>query len=131
MRKESDHRTATHHRIARSLHHAHKSQRTLSQTRANGLSSTGTATIYSDKFNGRKTATGERFRQDQLTAASPHLPLGSKVKVTNKATGKSAVVKINDRQASGGNRVVDLSKAAASKIGIKGKGDVQTTVVGK
>lgn len=94
-------------------------------------SASGTATIYSNKFNGRKTATGEKFHQDKLTAASPHLPLGSKVKVTNEKTGKSVTVKINDKQPAGGNRVVDLSKAAANKLGIKGKGDVKATVVGK
>ncbi|HEY9733586.1 MAG TPA: septal ring lytic transglycosylase RlpA family protein [Drouetiella sp.] len=109
-------------------HHVHGG---ASQSKGNILGSSGKATIYSDKFNGRKTATGERFRQDQLTAASPHLPLGSKVKVTNKSTGKSVTVKVNDRQASGGNRVVDLSKAAASKIGVKGTGNVETKVVGK
>lgn len=91
----------------------------------------GKATIYSDKFNGKKTATGEKFRQDKLTAASPHLPLGSRVKVTNKKTGKSITVKVNDRQPRGGNRIVDLSKAAANKLGIKGTGSVKTQVVGK
>ncbi len=94
-------------------------------------SASGKATIYSDKFNGKKTATGEKFRQDKLTAASPHLPLGSRVKVTNKKTGKSITVKVNDRQPRGGNRVVDLSKAAANKLGIKGTGSVKTQVVGK
>jgi rare lipoprotein A (peptidoglycan hydrolase) len=91
----------------------------------------GKATIYSDKFNGKKTANGERFSQGGMTGASPSLPIGSKVKVTNKATGKSATIKINDKQPRGGGKVVDLSKAAANKLGVKGTANVTTSVVKK
>lgn len=91
----------------------------------------GKATIYSDKFNGKRTANGERFRQNQLTAASPYLPIGSKVKVVNKANKKAVTVRINDRQPKGGNRVIDLSKSAAKHLGIKGTGSVDTTVIKK
>jgi rare lipoprotein A len=89
----------------------------------------GKATIYSDKFNGKKTASGERFSQRGMTGASPTLPMGSKVRVTNKASGKSCTVKITDKQPRGGGKVVDLSKAAANKLGVKGTANVTTSVI--
>jgi rare lipoprotein A len=91
----------------------------------------GKATIYSDSFQGKKTANGERYDKHAITAASPSLPLGSKVLVKNRRTGKSIVLKINDRQPAGGHKVVDLSKAAADKLGVKGTGQVDTKVVSK
>ncbi|MDB5408141.1 MAG: septal ring lytic transglycosylase RlpA family lipoprotein [Rhodospirillales bacterium] len=78
----------------------------------------GKASFYDDKFQGRKTATGERFSQEKLTAASKDLPLGSHVTVTNKENGKSVDVKVNDRGPHVKGRVIDLSKKAATKIGI-------------
>lgn len=91
----------------------------------------GKATVYSNKFEGRKTANGQRFSQHKLTAASPNLPMGSKVLVKNKKTGKSAVVTINDRESHGGGKVVDLSKASANKLGVKGTAPVEAKVVAK
>jgi rare lipoprotein A len=91
----------------------------------------GKATIYSDSFQGKKTANGERYNKHAVSAASPTLPLGSKVRVTNRRTGKSVVLKINDRQPAGGKKVVDLSKAAADKLGVKGTAQVDTKVVSK
>ena len=91
----------------------------------------GKATIYSDSFQGKKTANGERYDKHAITAASPSLPLGSKVLVKNRRTGKSIMLKVNDRQPAGGNKVVDLSKAAADKLGVKGTGQVDAKVVSK
>jgi rare lipoprotein A len=76
----------------------------------------GKASVYSNKFEDQKTASGDKFKQTELTAASKTKPLGSKVKVTNKATGKSTTVKITDRGPYVKGRVIDLSKAAAKEI---------------
>jgi rare lipoprotein A len=81
----------------------------------------GKASFYDDSFQGKKTATGEKFSQEKMTAASKDLPLGSHVTVTNKANGKSVNVKVNDRGPHVKGRVIDLSKKAAGKIGITPK----------
>jgi rare lipoprotein A len=78
----------------------------------------GKATYYSDKFNGRETASGAMMNQKAMTAASPNLPLGTKAKVTNMKTGKSVDVKINDRSPPRKSHVIDLSKRAAADLGI-------------
>src|SRR5690242_13299444 len=82
----------------------------------------GKASFYSNKFQGKKTATGERFRQRDKTAASKTLPLGSRAKVTNVETGKSTTVRINDRGPYVDGRVIDLSAGAAKEIGLKKEG---------
>jgi len=79
----------------------------------------GLAAVYSDKLNGRKTASGQTFRQSELTAAHPSLAFGTKVKVTNTQNNKSVEVRINDRGPTQSGRVIDLSSAAAAKLGIK------------
>jgi rare lipoprotein A len=73
---------------------------------------------------GRKTASGERFSRSQLTTAHRSLPLGTKVQVTNLRTGQHVVVKINDRGPRGGGkrRIIDLSEAAAKRIGLAPRG---------
>ena len=76
----------------------------------------GEASFYGGEFNGRKTANGERFDENKLTAASKELPLGSKATVIHEDTGKSVDVKINDRGPYVDGRVIDLSKAAAKKL---------------
>jgi rare lipoprotein A len=91
----------------------------------------GKATIYSDKFNGKKTSTGSKFSQAEATAASNKLPLGAKVKVKNQKTGKSATVKITDRMAKNSSATVDLSKSTANKLGVKGTAPVSVKVVSK
>ena len=78
----------------------------------------GIASFYSTKFNGRRTASGEKFNSSALTAAHLSLPFGSLVKVTNMRNGKTVVVRINDRGPHVKGRMIDLSKAAATKIGI-------------
>ena len=90
---------------------------------------TGTASYYSDKFDGGRTASGERFDQDKLTCAHGSLPFGCKLRVTNLRNNQSVEVKVNDR---GGfhkyGRVIDLSKAAARKIGMLGMGTAKVKV---
>ena len=76
----------------------------------------GEASFYADDFNGKKTANGEIYNMDDLTAAHPSLPFNSIVKVTNLANNKSVKVRINDRMPSFKGRIIDLSLAAAKKI---------------
>lgn len=82
----------------------------------------GNASWYGRQFAGRPTASGERFNPTGLTAAHRTLPFGSKVRVTSQRTGQSIVVRINDRGPFHGNRLIDLSEAAADAIGLKARG---------
>ena len=82
----------------------------------------GEASWYGGQFHGRTTASGERFDMDQLTAAHRSLPFGSRVRVTNQATKDSVIVRINDRGPYAGNRVIDLSRAAAKAVRLIGPG---------
>ena len=77
----------------------------------------GLASFYSNKFNGRKTANGEIFNNQKLTAAHNTLPLGTYVRVTNLRNKRSVVVKINDRLHHKNKRIIDLSRVAATKLG--------------
>jgi rare lipoprotein A len=87
-----------------------------------GSLSRGTASWYGPKFNGRRTANGERYDMHKLTAAHPNLPFGTLVQVTNLDNGKQVVVRINDRGPFGRRRVIDLSYAAARELGMVGPG---------
>lgn len=93
----------------------------------------GKASWYGGKFHGRKTASGEIYNQNALTAAHRHLPFGTKVKVTNLNNGRSIVVRINDRGPFIKGRIIDLSAAAARSIGLMkvGVASVQVTVLGR
>lgn len=82
----------------------------------------GTASWYGRKFHGKKTASGERFDMNAMTAAHRSLPLNCYVRVTNKDNGKSVVVRINDRGPFHGNRIMDLSYGAAKALDITQKG---------
>lgn len=82
----------------------------------------GQASFYSNKFNGRRTASGEIFSQKKLTCACNVLPLGTWIKVTNLKNGKSVIVKINDRIHPRMKRITDLSKAAAIQLGYVDRG---------
>ncbi len=92
---------------------------------------TGKASFYADRFSGRLTANGERFNPKKFTAAHRHLPFDTKVLVTNLANNKSVVVRINDRGPYVSGRIIDLSHAAAKKLGFikKGVTDVVIKVV--
>jgi rare lipoprotein A len=93
----------------------------------------GIASYYGKRFAGRPTASGELFDPAGLTAAHRSLPFGSKVLVTSKRTGKSVIVRINDRGPFHRGRVIDLSKAAASRIGLvrQGLGSVNLALLAK
>ena len=82
----------------------------------------GIASWYGPGFHGRKTASGERFNQHELTAAHKRLPLGTVATVTNLRNGKTVRVEINDRGPYVGGRIIDLSKAAAERLGMKNSG---------
>ena len=82
----------------------------------------GGASFYGEKWNGRRTANGEIFNTYELTAAHKSLPFGTKVKVVNKTTGKSVVVRINDRGPFVKGRTIDLSKKAFQSIASIKKG---------
>ena len=83
---------------------------------------TGMASYYGGSWHGKKTANGEIFNENSLTAAHKTLPFGTKVKVTNLDNGKSVVVRINNRGPYSRGRIIDLSKAAFSKIASTSKG---------
>jgi len=82
----------------------------------------GKASWYGPGFHGKKTANGEIYDQNELTAAHRTLPLGTEVAVTNVKNGRSVAVEINDRGPYVGGRVIDLSRAAAIELGMKEKG---------
>jgi len=94
---------------------------------------TGIASVYSGHYSegGSRTASGERVRANALTAAHPKLPFGTRVKVTNRANGRSVVVRINDRGPFKKGRVIDLTPTAARAIGSKGLARVTLEVEGR
>ena len=88
----------------------------------------GEATWYGPRHEGRRTSSGELFDGHKFTAAHASLPLGSYVRVTVQDTGRSIVVKVNDREPPHGVRCIDLSHAAASSLGIVGRGMADVTL---
>lgn len=88
----------------------------------------GVASFYADKFNGRATANGETYDGKKMTAACNRLPMGTWIRVTNLKNNRSVIVKTNDRLHPRMNRVVDLSRAAAEKLGYIGRGLTQVKV---
>ena len=94
--------------------------------------SLGLASFYSDLFEGRRTANGEVFNQNLMTACHRSLPFGTLVRVINVATGRSVVVRINDRGVMA-SRVIDLSHAAATELGMleSGVAKVRLEILGK
>ena len=92
------------------------------------FSQTGIASWYGRQFHGRKTANGDTFDMNALTAAHRSLPLNCYIRVTNKDNGRSVVVKVNDRGPFHGNRVLDLSYAAAKQIGVTNSGTARVSI---
>ncbi len=88
----------------------------------------GTASWYGTTFHGESTANGERFDKYALTAAHPTLPLPSYVRVTVVETGKSAVLRINDRGPFGPGRIIDVSRGAAEELGFRAAGHAKVRV---
>ena len=95
-----------------------------------GYNQTGTASYYGSRHHGKRTASGEPFNQHGLTAAHRSLPFGSRVMVTNLANQRSVVVHINDRGPHTRGRLIDLSRAAAEKIGMLRSGTARVRVQG-
>ena len=89
---------------------------------------TGIASWYGPKFHGRRTANGEIFDMDLLTAAHPTLPMPVRAKVTNLENGRSVVVRINDRGPFAKDREIDMSRHAADLLGFKEKGTAKVRV---
>ena len=82
----------------------------------------GKASWYGPGFHGRTTANGEKYNQNAMTAAHKGLKFGTKVRVTNQHNGKSVTLRINDRGPYVGKRIIDVSKAAAGKLGMRQAG---------
>lgn len=82
----------------------------------------GVASWYGPGFHGRRTASGDRFNQHELTAAHKHLPLGTRATVTNLRNGRTVEVKINDRGPYVRGRIIDLSREAAERLGMRQSG---------
>lgn len=91
----------------------------------------GKASFYADKFEGRTTASGERYSHSRSTCAHLTLPFGTLVKVTNMENNQTVVVRVNDRGPFVANRIIDLSRSAAEKLGFvdKGLADVRIEVI--
>lgn len=95
---------------------------------ADGFVQRGVASWYGRKFHGNSTATGERYDMYAMTAAHRRLPLPSYVQVRNLENGRTTVVRVNDRGPFHDNRVIDLSYAAASKLGMLNKGTARVEI---
>lgn len=88
----------------------------------------GGASWYGPGFNGKRAASGEIFNENAMTAAHRSLPFGTKVMVTDQRTGKEIEVTINDRGPFHGSRIIDLSKAAATKLGFRNRGTTSVCI---
>ena len=101
------------------------------QAKDTGQVQEGKASYYADSFQGKKTASGALYDKGALTAAHRTLPFGTKVRVTYLKTKKSVVVEINDRGPYAKGRIIDLSTAAARKIGLikRGHGKVRLEIL--
>ena len=89
----------------------------------------GIASYYAKKFHGRRTTSGERYQPEKLTAAHQSLPLGTKVRVKNLANDKEVTVVVNDRCRKKSFPFIDLSRAAAKKLGFFGSGKANVAIV--
>ena len=93
-----------------------------------GQNQTGKASFYSDRFEGRMTASGEKYKHNKLTAAHKTLPFGTRVRVTNLSNRLSVEVVINDRGPYAEGRIIDLSKSAAEKLDFVNQGLTDVTM---
>jgi len=101
-------------------------------TGAVGETQTGLAAYYNHRLHGRRTASGERFDNGALTTAHQTLPFGTRVRVTVVKTGKSVVLRVNDRGPTQANRILDVTRAAGQRLGFirAGLAEVKLEVVG-
>lgn len=86
------------------------------------FSQAGNASFYADAFQGHKTANGEKYDRQKLTAAHATLPFNTLVRVTNSRNGKSTTVRINDRMKASRHKIIDLSREAATRLGLVREG---------
>lgn len=93
-----------------------------------GYQQTGTASWYGAQFQGQRTASGETFDQQGLTAAHPTLPIPSLVQVTNLENGREVIVRVNDRGPFSGDRLIDMSRGAANVLGFEQAGQARVHV---
>lgn len=93
-----------------------------------GLVQEGLASFYGEAHHGKKTANGERFDMNALTCAHRTAPFGARLRVTDLASGRSVVVRVNDRGPYSGGRILDLSYGAAKALGIVGRGVARVRV---
>lgn len=89
----------------------------------------GIASYYAGKFHGRRTTSGERYHPEKMTAAHHSLPLGTRVRVRNLANDKEVTVVVNDRCRKKSVPFIDLSRAAARKLGFLGKGVTNVAII--
>lgn len=106
-----------------------KKYKVLSPASARNYKATGQASWYGMKFHGHKTANGEVYDVHKMTAAHKTLPIPSYVEVTNLENGKKCIVRVNDRGPFKSGRIIDLSYAAAKKIGMHSQGTAQVKVI--
>lgn len=100
----------------------------MSEKQARGYSQKGTASWYGTKFHGHKTSNGETYNMYRMSAAHKSLPIPCFVRVTNLDNGREAIVRVNDRGPFHGNRIIDLSYAAATKLGYADKGVARVSI---
>ena len=93
-----------------------------------GYNAVGTASWYGRRFHGRKTASGQIYNMNALTAAHPTLPIGTQVRVTNLANHRSVVLTVNDRGPFAKGRIIDVSRRAADRLGFRRAGTARVRV---
>ncbi|MDB6051380.1 MAG: RplA family protein [Pseudomonas sp.] len=93
-----------------------------------GYNETGSASYYGARHQGKRTASGERFDQNSMTAAHRHLPFGTRLLITNLGNAKSVEVRVNDRGPHTRGRLIDVSRKAAEQLGMLGSGVAQVRV---
>ena len=109
---------------------ARESATTSAPTRSSEMTDkteTGLAAVYSNRLHGRKTASGERYDRNALTAAHQTLPFGTRVKVTHNKNKKSVILRINDRGPTQAGRILDISPRAAKALGMRPTAMAQVT----
>lgn len=110
--------------ISASLGERIKHPQNLESKSIKAIDETGRASYYSDYFNGKRTASGELYQHNMLTAAHKTLPFGTLARVTCQETKKSVIVRINDRGPFTRKRIIDLSKSAFQSINTLRKGEI-------
>ncbi|MHC8370259.1 septal ring lytic transglycosylase RlpA family protein [Pseudomonas sp. MDT1-85] len=93
-----------------------------------GYDKSGVASYYGAKHHGKRTASGERFNKNSLTAAHRQLPFGTRVKITNLNNDRSCVVRVNDRGPYSRGRLIDVSREAAEQLGMLRSGTAKVRV---